>query len=106
MPGRDPSDAEIAVELKNISESKVSEARRISKDPISLEAPFGEEKDSLYGEFVPDPKSISPDELIKENLSESGEITSLSLDPKNTNRINYILPLNIYNSRHILAHRH
>ena len=36
-------------------------------------------------------KSISPDELIKENLSESGEIASLSLDPKNTNMINYIL---------------
>ncbi len=35
--------------------------------------------------------NISPDELIKENLSESGEIASLSLDPKNTNRINYIL---------------
>ena len=65
MLGRDPSDAEIAVELKNISESKVSEARRISKDPVSLEEPFGEEKDSLYGEFVPDPKSISPDEAIE-----------------------------------------
>ena len=35
--------------------------------------------------------NISPDELIKENLSESGEIASLSLDPKNTNMINYIL---------------
>ena len=49
--GRDPTDAEIAEEMK-ISEERVREIRRIALDPVSLETPVGEEDDSHIGDFI------------------------------------------------------
>ena len=70
--GRDPTDAEIAEEMK-ISEDRVREIRRIALDPVSLETPVGEEDDSHIGDFIMDEKTLTPQEaaafaILKEQL--------------------------------------
>lgn len=51
--GREPSDEEIALAL-DWPVSKVKAVRNVSREPVSLEAPIGEEDDSLLGEFIED----------------------------------------------------
>jgi len=51
--GREPTDEEIALEL-NWPINKVKSVRNVSREPVSLEAPIGEEDDSLLGEFIED----------------------------------------------------
>lgn len=72
--GREPTTNEIAEEL-NMTPNKVREVLRISQEPVSLEAPVGEEEDSILGDFIPDEdgptpvdtamKSVFKDELNK-----------------------------------------
>ena len=57
----------------NLSEDKVREIMKISQEPVSLETPIGEEDDSHLGDFVPDERTMSPEEyttseLLKEEL--------------------------------------
>ena len=57
----------------NLSEDKVREVMKISQEPVSLETPIGEEDDSHLGDFVPDERTMSPEEyttseLLKEEL--------------------------------------
>ena len=70
---REPTDKELAEKL-GISEDKVREVIKISQDPVSLETPIGEEDDSHLGDFVPDERTMSPEEyataeLLKEELA-------------------------------------
>ena len=70
---REPSDKELADKL-GITEEKVREVIKISQDPVSLETPIGEEDDSHLGDFVPDERTMSPEEyataeLLKEELA-------------------------------------
>ena len=70
---REPTDKELAEKL-GITEDKVREVIKISQDPVSLETPIGEEDDSHLGDFVPDERTMSPEEyttaeLLKEELS-------------------------------------
>jgi len=51
--GREPTDEEIALEL-DWPISKVKAVKNVSREPVSLEAPIGEEDDSLLGEFIED----------------------------------------------------
>jgi RNA polymerase primary sigma factor len=57
--GREPTDEEIGAELE-ISADRVRELERISQNPVSLEAPIGEEDDSNLGDFVQDGEATSP----------------------------------------------
>ncbi|MCB1245715.1 MAG: RNA polymerase sigma factor RpoD [Acidimicrobiia bacterium] len=50
---REPTIEEIAAEM-DIESGKVTELRRIAQDPVSLEAPIGEEDDGTLGDVVPD----------------------------------------------------
>ena len=59
--GRDPSPAEIAKEM-NLSEEKVRDIMKISQEPVSLETPIGEEKDSHLGDFIPDEDAVAPED--------------------------------------------
>ena len=59
--GREASDEEIAKEM-GIDVSKVHEAKKAAQDPISLETPIGEKKDSHLGDFIEDQKTASPEE--------------------------------------------
>ncbi|MGH7722497.1 MAG: RNA polymerase sigma factor RpoD [Candidatus Dormibacteria bacterium] len=59
--GRDPSDDEIGEEL-GIEPERVREIRRISRDPVSLETPVGDEEDAHLGDFVEDKEAETPSE--------------------------------------------
>jgi RNA polymerase primary sigma factor len=57
--GREPTIEEIAEDLE-LEPAKVNELRRIAQDPLSLEAPLGEEEDSTIGDFVEDTEAEAP----------------------------------------------
>jgi RNA polymerase primary sigma factor len=61
--GREPTAKEIA-EKMDISASKVRKILKIAQQPISLETPIGEEKDSHLGDFIEDQEGIPPDEAV------------------------------------------
>ena len=70
---REPTDEEIAEKL-GITVEKVREVYKISQDPVSLETPIGEEEDSHLGDFVPDERTMGPEEyatveMLKEELA-------------------------------------
>ena len=57
--GRDPTPEEVAERL-NVSVSRVREVLTISRDPVSLDTPIGEEDDSHLGDFIEDDSALSP----------------------------------------------
>ena len=61
--GREPTPEEIATKMEMPVE-KVKKVQKISKEPISLETPIGEEEDSSLGDFIEDKKIISPSDAI------------------------------------------
>lgn len=72
--GYEPSAAEIAQEL-DIPVSKVKTVFKISQGTASLQAPVGEDGDSVLGDFIEDSVQLSPyeeasRELLKENIDE------------------------------------
>ena len=72
--GQEPTIDEIADEL-NLPSEKIREIMRVSKDPVSLETPIGEEDDSHLGDFIPDgetqmPVDAASHSILKEQLME------------------------------------
>jgi RNA polymerase primary sigma factor len=66
--GRDPMPEEIAAEM-GIEIEKVRHIIKISQDTISLETPVGEdEEDSVFGDFIPDEKTIMPHNVAAQSL--------------------------------------
>lgn len=57
--GREPTDEEIAQEL-GWDEKKVKSVKNVSREPISLETPVGEEEDSLLSDFIEDKDVENP----------------------------------------------
>lgn len=57
--GREPTIDEVAKEL-NMTPERVRKVMRIAQDPVSLEAPVGEEEDSFLGDFIPDEDAPAP----------------------------------------------
>jgi RNA polymerase primary sigma factor len=57
--GREPTVDEIAAKVE-LTPDRVRDIQRISLEPISLEAPVGDEGDSSLGELVEDPSAIAP----------------------------------------------
>ncbi len=57
--GREPTPEEVAERL-NVSVSRVREVLKISRDPVSLDTPIGEEDDSHLGDFIEDYSALSP----------------------------------------------
>jgi RNA polymerase primary sigma factor len=57
--GREPSYEEIGIAME-ISAEKVRDIMKLSRIPISLEMPIGEEGDSRLGDFIEDGAAISP----------------------------------------------
>ncbi len=68
--GRDPSAEEIAKEA-HMSEERVREIQRISREPVSMETPVGDEEDSSLGDFIRDDTTPIPaDEAARTMLRE------------------------------------
>ena len=59
--GRDPTSAEIAVEVE-MSIEEVDQIRRTSQTPVSLEKPVGDDDESEFGHFLEDDSEPLPDE--------------------------------------------
>ena len=79
---REPTDEELAKKM-GISPDKVREVMKISQDPVSLETPIGEEDDSHLGDFVPDERSLSPEEYTtNEILKEEIKSVLSTLQPR------------------------
>ena len=80
--GREPTPEEIA-ERMEMSVDKVKKVFKISKEPISLETPIGEEEDSSLGDFIEDKKIISPqDAVMSITLSEQTRSVLSTLTPR------------------------
>lgn len=76
--GREPLPEEIAVEM-GIEVEKVNHIMKIKQEPVSIEAPIGEEEDSRLADFIPDNDSDTPEEaatyqLLKEHINEVLEL--------------------------------
>ena len=65
--GREVTDEEIAACL-GWEVEKIEKVRSVSREPISLETPIGEDEDSLLGDFVPDKTMPSPTKLTAFSL--------------------------------------
>ncbi|MDR1467044.1 MAG: RNA polymerase sigma factor RpoD [Oscillospiraceae bacterium] len=65
--GYEPSIADIAKEV-DLSEDRVQEILHISREPVSLETPVGEEDDSHLVDFVPDDNAPIPVESVARRL--------------------------------------
>jgi len=74
--GREPSSAEIAVELEMTIE-EVDQIRRTSQTPVSLEKPVGDDDESEFGHFIEDESEPLPDEVA--GLSLRNEALSRAL---------------------------
>lgn len=68
--GKEP-DVNIIAKEVGLSVDKVKQVIKITKEPISLEAPIGNEDDGKFGDFVEDKSSLSPmDQILKSDLKE------------------------------------
>jgi RNA polymerase primary sigma factor len=66
--GKEPDVDTIAAEV-GLSVEKVKNVIKITKEPISLEAPIGSEEDGRFGDFIEDKTSLSPsDSILKDDL--------------------------------------
>ncbi|MDR2460989.1 MAG: RNA polymerase sigma factor RpoD [Deltaproteobacteria bacterium] len=61
--GREPTPEEIATKM-DVPLDKVRKALKISKEPISLETPIGDDEDTSLGDFITDSDSVSPQTAV------------------------------------------
>ena len=80
--GREATPEELATKLRMPLE-KVRKVLKISKEPVSLEKPVGDEEDSSLGDFIEDTKALAPlEQAIKSNLSEATTKILSTLTPR------------------------
>jgi len=80
--GREPVPEELAKRLSMPLE-KVRKVMKIAKEPVSLEAPVGDEEDSSLGDFIADDNALQPlDSAIHSNLKETCTRILSSLTPR------------------------
>ena len=80
--GREPTPEELA-ERMEMSEEKVRKVLKISKEPISMETPIGDDEDSHLGDFIEDTNVMLPaDTATNAGLSESTREILSSLTPR------------------------
>jgi RNA polymerase primary sigma factor len=80
--GREPLPDEIADEME-MSREKVQMVLKITREPISLETPIGEDDDSHLGDFLEDKKRASvTEEVMQRNLAEHTRKVLSTLTPR------------------------
>ncbi|MDJ0880301.1 MAG: RNA polymerase sigma factor RpoD [Gammaproteobacteria bacterium] len=80
--GREPLPEELA-ERMEMPEDKVRKVLKISKEPISMETPIGDDEDSHLGDFIEDTNVMLPaDTATSAGLSESTRDILSSLTPR------------------------
>lgn len=80
--GREPTPDEIAAKL-SMPVEKVRKILKISKEPMSLENPVGDDEGSMLGDFIEDKNALQPlDAAILSNLREVTTRVLSSLTPR------------------------
>jgi len=80
--GREATPEELAQKLR-MPLDKVRKVLKISKEPVSLEKPVGDEEDSSLGDFIEDTNALAPlEQAIKSNLSEATTKILSTLTPR------------------------
>ena len=80
--GREATPEDLAKKLA-MPLDKVRKVLKISKEPVSLETPVGDEEDSSLGDFIEDKNALMPlDVAIRSNLSDSTTKILASLTPR------------------------
>ncbi len=80
--GVEPTLEEIAKRSK-MAVDKVKNIMKISKEPISIETPVGDEDDSMFKDFIEDKSNLSPLELvIRQDLKACVDNVLCKLSPK------------------------
>ncbi|AWV88335.1 RNA polymerase sigma factor RpoD [Bradymonas sediminis] len=80
--GRVPTPEEIAEKL-DMDVEAVRRTQRISRHPVSLETPVGDEDDSQLGDFIEDEGAVDPaEEAFRQNLCEETQQLLASLTPR------------------------
>jgi RNA polymerase primary sigma factor len=80
--GREPTPEELALKL-GMSLEKVHKVLKITKEPLSLETPIGDEEDSRLGDLIEDRDTILPiDAVIQSNLRETTTRVLASVTPR------------------------
>jgi RNA polymerase primary sigma factor len=80
--GVEPSSEELAKHM-DMPEDKIRKVLKISKEPISMETPIGDDDDSHLGDFIEDMSALSPiDSATSEGLREAIRSILDSLTPR------------------------
>ncbi len=80
--GREPTPQEIADKME-LPVEKVEKLMRLTKEPMSLEAPITDDSDSYIGDFIPNAKAESPVQvMIDANLREQIQSVLSTLTPR------------------------
>ena len=75
--GREPTPVELA-ERTDLSVERITEIRKYSVDPVSLETPIGDDGDSELGDFVEDASAVNAFDAASSNLLRTQLDTILS----------------------------
>ena len=80
--GREPTEEEVAKRME-VPVATIRQTQRIAAQPISLEAPIGEESDSHLGDLIEDKNAVSPsDAAIDRSLKEQTASVLKTLTPR------------------------
>jgi RNA polymerase primary sigma factor len=80
--GREPTPEEIALRMELPAE-KVRRVLRVTREPISLETPVGEDEDSNLGDFIEDKSAVAPAEaVVQRNLHDQTRKVLATLTPR------------------------
>jgi RNA polymerase primary sigma factor len=80
--GQEPDPAELAVKME-MPEEKIRKILKISKEPISMETPIGDDEDSHLGDFIEDSTTLAPaDAALYASLREATKEVLESLTPR------------------------
>ena len=80
--GREPTPEELSKEM-DMPEDKVRRVLKISKEPISMETPVGDDEDSHLGDFIEDIDADLPDDsATQEGLKETTRHVLSGLTPR------------------------
>jgi len=94
--GHEPDEKELADTL-NIPLDKVRSLLKLSKDPVSMESPVGDDAESTLGDFIEDTNALTPEQQVSlGKLSEAIEEALQDLTPREAKvlRMRFGLELN------------
>jgi RNA polymerase primary sigma factor len=80
--GREPTPEELA-ERMELPVEKIRMVMKVAKEPVSLEAPIGEEESSQMSDFIEDGSAVNPqDAILYRNLAEGTRRVLATLAPR------------------------